>query len=180
MKTKVTTEREGKEKDKVRIKMQVDTANKIIKVESTVKISVLMKALKAMFPKGSPLGYYEEYSIDCNTVIQWYNYPVIVNPIVQLQKNWWETPAYQPSLVTPYPYEYGKPYCGDPPADQMPKFICDSKTNIGDVSGNGVYSVNVGNGSPVSCLNFDNGGVTNVVTKQPDFVTPTVFNVLLN
>lgn len=164
------------------IKFQIDTANKTIKVEGTVKISELMKHLKAMLPKGSPFGCYDEYSLEFNTTIQWYNYPVIINPAPYGGGNWWDQqPVWvnQPVITPANPfqpfYDFSNPYCGD----------FSPQTNVGD---NGTYSVNVGG---AVCVN-NVGAISNVVVLNPD--TPitytsnnvtadkpvTVFNVLLN
>ena len=85
--------------------------------------------------------------------------------------------------ATPYPFNYGKPYCGDP-INQQPINICDMKTNLGDVNGISSYSVKV-DGSVVSASNYN--AVSNVTVLNNDTPmtftntqNPTVFNVLLN
>ena len=68
------------------MKIQLDTQNKTIKVEGMIKLCDLIKHLEILLPEGSPFGSYKEYSIDCNTTIQWYGYPVITNPA----RTWWD------------------------------------------------------------------------------------------
>ncbi len=120
------------------MKIQIDTQNKIIKVEGSAKVAELMKHLEQMLPKGSPFGCYDEYSIDFNTTIQWYNYPVIVNPVYTPQKFWWDVP--QPTCFPSSGDGFKGTYVGSPLLDQMPVNECDFSTSIcaGSDTSNGV------------------------------------------
>lgn len=103
------------------MKIQLDTQNKTIKVEGMIKLCDLIKHLEILLPEGSPFGSYKEYSIDCNTTIQWYGYPVISQPA----RNWWDDlPTYNPN---PLPYVQGVP--NSQPLFQQPA------TNIYDAGG---------------------------------------------
>lgn len=61
------------------MKLQLDTENKIIKLEDKIKFSDLIKTLNSLFPDGSWMGY----TLETNTIIQNFHSPMIVQPYVQ-------------------------------------------------------------------------------------------------
>lgn len=55
------------------MKLQLDTTNKTVKVEENVKVSQLIKTLKALLPKD-----WENFTIETHTVINNWSYPIII------------------------------------------------------------------------------------------------------
>jgi hypothetical protein len=56
------------------MKIQLDTTNKSIKVESDVKFSELIKALEKILPKGE----WKEFTLETNAVISHWHEPIII------------------------------------------------------------------------------------------------------
>lgn len=77
------------------MKLQINTETKIIKIEGTHKISDILEELKLLLPKDSKLGSYEEYSLECNTIINNWTTPVIINRTIPFIP--WNQPYYQTS-----------------------------------------------------------------------------------
>jgi hypothetical protein len=72
------------------MKLQLDTTNKTVKIENDIKISQLIKTLKAMLPND-----WKDFTLQTNTTIQHWTNPIvwpIVQPYVQ--------PYYQPWYFT--------------------------------------------------------------------------------
>ncbi len=57
------------------MKLQIDTDSKTIKIEQDIKLSVLIKNLKGMFPGGE----WKNFTLETNTVIQHWNNPIIID-----------------------------------------------------------------------------------------------------
>ena len=57
------------------MKLQIDTTNKTIKIENDIKLSVLIKNLKGMFPNGE----WKNFTLETNTTIQQWTNPVVVD-----------------------------------------------------------------------------------------------------
>ena len=119
------------------MKIQLDTQNKTIKVEGMIKLCDLIKHLEILLPDGSPFGSYKEYSIDCNTTIQWYGYPVISQPA----RNWWDDlPTYCVPNSQPVYQEPNIRFCsGDLLSNvsvlspDMPMTLTKSKTEVAHI-----------------------------------------------
>jgi len=56
------------------MKIQLDTTQKTIKVENTVKLSELISALDKMFPNGE----WKDYSLETNVTINNWSYPIYI------------------------------------------------------------------------------------------------------
>ena len=79
------------------MKIQIDTTAKTIKVEEMVKFGELIEALNKLFPKEE----WKEYTLSCNTIINWSN-PIVIK----------EYPAWP--YTTPYnPYTWPQIYYGN-------------------------------------------------------------------
>ena len=82
------------------MKIQIDSSAKTIKIEGNVKLSDLIKHLESLLPKDCKLGYWKDYELECTTVINNWNYPIIIKD-------------YTP--YNPTPFWYQQPYtvtCG--------------------------------------------------------------------
>lgn len=73
------------------MKIQIDTDNKIIKLESKENLGKLIAVISQM------LENWQEYSIDSNTIINWSNPVVIERPC---WKPWYERPLWYSSCNT--------------------------------------------------------------------------------
>lgn len=80
------------------MKLQLDTDNKIIRIEESVNLNELMEVIKKLLPDGQ----WKEYKIETNSTIIW------SNPIVIRDYN-----PYNPWITKPY-VPYNEPYitCG--------------------------------------------------------------------
>ena len=58
------------------MKLQIDTTEKVIKVEEQVNFGELVKTLNKLLPKGE----WKTYKLETNTVINWNQYPIITYP----------------------------------------------------------------------------------------------------
>jgi hypothetical protein len=65
------------------MKMQLDTTNKLIKVEGTVNLGEFMEILKKLLPDGK----WKEFSIETQTYINWVN-PIVINPYEPCPTPW--------------------------------------------------------------------------------------------
>lgn len=70
------------------MKIQLDTTNKIIKVEESVNLNEFFEAVRKLFPDGE----WKEFTIETNTTIVWNN-PITITPY-----NPWTYPYY-PTLA---------------------------------------------------------------------------------
>lgn len=70
------------------MKIQLDSVQKIIRVEETVNFGELIKYLDKLLPKNSPLGSWKDYKLETNTIIYNWNYPIYVNPFVPISPSW--------------------------------------------------------------------------------------------
>ena len=76
------------------MRLQIDTTQKVIKIEEQVNFGELIEKVKKLLP-----GEWKEYKLETNSVIQWTN-PVVI-------QEWPFMPAF-PS----YPYWWTQPYSG--------------------------------------------------------------------
>lgn len=69
------------------MRIQLDTAQKIIKLEENVKLSELVEILEGLLPKGE----WKNFTLETNTVIQHWNSPVVIERYVQspYYGPWW-------------------------------------------------------------------------------------------
>jgi hypothetical protein len=65
------------------MKLQLDTENKIIKIEERVNLGTLIKTLEALLPKGR----WREFELDTSSQINW-TYPIYV----PYEIPWWQRP----------------------------------------------------------------------------------------
>jgi hypothetical protein len=89
------------------MKIQIDTTNKIIRVEENVNLGELCKVLDKLLPKE-----WKSFTLETNSFITW------VNPIPWIYRDPWVIP------YNPYPVTYST---GNPPLEN-PVTIC--KTGI--------------------------------------------------
>lgn len=74
------------------MKIQLDTINKTIKIEESIKLSDLVKELDALLPN----RIWYEFKLEVGVITYWGTYPrYIVNPCIPLDPYPW----YQPKLV---------------------------------------------------------------------------------
>lgn len=65
------------------MKIQLDTTNKVIKLESSINLGELVKNLEKLLPKGE----WKDFSLETNTVINNWS-----NPIIIRDRDWFPTP----------------------------------------------------------------------------------------
>jgi len=70
------------------MKLQLDTENKTIKLESSVELSKLVETLESLLPGGK----WKEFTLQTNTTITYGSYPVIIDRLVG--RPWYERPWY--------------------------------------------------------------------------------------
>lgn len=71
------------------MKFQLDTTNKTIKIEESVKLSKLLSVVKRMFPNGE----WQDFTLLTNTTIeQWLNPIIYKEYYPQPIKPWYESP----------------------------------------------------------------------------------------
>ena len=78
------------------MKIQLDTSNKIIRVEQNSNFGELIKYLDKLLPKNSPLGYWKDFTLETNTVIYNWSSPIVYD---------WGYPFYTPTFcpaTTPF------------------------------------------------------------------------------
>jgi len=57
------------------MKIQLDTDNKIIKIENSVNLGDFVNSIKKILPNGE----WKEFKLEVNSIIQWYE-PIIIEP----------------------------------------------------------------------------------------------------
>lgn len=57
----------------LKIKAQIDTVNKTIKLEENINLNDLFKAVSVLFPK----DFWKEFTLEVNSIINWTN-PIII------------------------------------------------------------------------------------------------------
>lgn len=73
------------------MKIQIDTLNKVIKLEETVKLKELFEVLDTLFPS----FMWKEYSLETNTIINNWTNPIIIDRYVPSPTYpWWQQPYY--------------------------------------------------------------------------------------
>ena len=78
------------------MKIQIDSLNKIIKIDEQVNLGEMVKMLDKLLPKNSAIGYWKDFKLETNTVV--YNW---ANPIYIYD---WQNPA-------PFTYTNGETIC---------------------------------------------------------------------
>ena len=72
------------------MKIQIDTANKILKIEESVNLKELFKIVNNLLPDS-----WEEYTLESNSIIiGWQNPIIIENPVYPYQVYPWCQPYY--------------------------------------------------------------------------------------
>lgn len=66
------------------MKIQIDTDNKVIKIEGTYKVTDIMKVVKQLLPND-----WKEYSLETNTIIYNWTSPIVIN-----KNDWWNQRPY--------------------------------------------------------------------------------------
>lgn len=71
------------------MKLQLDTANKLIKVEEIVNLGEFTDALEKLLPDGK----WKEFKLETQTVINWSN-PIVIEPYRPYISTppWWQQP----------------------------------------------------------------------------------------
>lgn len=70
------------------MKLQLDTTNKLIKVEETVNLGEFTEAIERLLPDGK----WKEFKLETQTVINWNN-PIIIEPYrIPYTPPWWQQP----------------------------------------------------------------------------------------
>ena len=92
------------------MKIQLDTIQKTIKLESSVKLQELFDTLNKLLPGGQ----WAEFTLETNTIINWSN-PIVINPVTP----WWERPYISP---------YWSVTCGTTPANTTQESIYNAGT----------------------------------------------------
>ena len=68
------------------MKLQLDTTNKLIKVEETVNLGEFTEALERLLPDGK----WKEFKLETSTVINWSN-PIVIEPYRPYNPYpWWQ------------------------------------------------------------------------------------------
>ncbi len=98
------------------MKIQLDTTNKTIKLEDNIKLSVLVKTLEELLPK----GLWKDFTLETNTVIHQWAAPYIIEKYREVEPY---RPYWQPWIT----------YSGT--NDNI--MLCSSKGNVSD----GVYNI---------------------------------------
>ena len=76
------------------MKVQLDTTNKTIKLEQSIKLSELVKNLEKLLPKGE----WKEFTLETNTVINNWHNPINVTP--RWRYYYWGQPWYNTMTTT--------------------------------------------------------------------------------
>lgn len=69
------------------MKLQLDTTNKTIKLESNVNINDLLKTLKKLFPNSE----WQDFTLETHTTINNWNSPVIIREYPERVYPWYQT-----------------------------------------------------------------------------------------
>lgn len=103
------------------MKIQIDTDNKIIRLENSINMGEFMEKINLLFPNDS----WKEYKIETNTQVVWQE-PIIVN----------QYPIYR----EPYPYWWAKPiYYGTTTNTETTYNNCSANTMLTS----GTYNVEI-------------------------------------
>jgi hypothetical protein len=75
------------------MKLQLDTDNKTIKIDESVKLTKLMQVVKKLLPNGE----WQDFTLITNTTIQHWSSPVIYKEYYPTPSYpWWQQPWYSP------------------------------------------------------------------------------------
>lgn len=87
-------------KQQPKLKLQIDTNLKTIKVEGLTSLKELFDGLEKLLPKDSPFGSWKEFKLDTTTQIVYWTNPLFV-PYQQNTYPWWNTQInYNSDLTT--------------------------------------------------------------------------------
>ena len=75
------------------MKIQIDTTNKILKIEESVNLKELFKIVNALLPND-----WEEYTLENNSIIVGWEHPIIVETPYPVYP--WNSPWSQPYYTT--------------------------------------------------------------------------------
>lgn len=77
------------------MKLQLDTENKTIKLESTVELAKLVETLESLLPNGK----WKEFTLQTNTTITYWQNPIVIEKYVSPRPYWqpWYRPYYTAS-----------------------------------------------------------------------------------
>lgn len=89
------------------MKIQLDTDNKIIKLDEKVNLGDFMDLLNTLLP----FSKWREFTLETNTVINW-DYPIVTQPTIinpYTPRPWWEQPwiTYGTTTKTEYSLNSG-------------------------------------------------------------------------
>lgn len=84
------------------MKIQLDSVQKIIRVEENVNLGELVKYLDKLLPKNSQIGYWKDFTLETNTVIYNWSNPIIYD--YNTFPKWWLNPIYP--TIAPLTYSY--------------------------------------------------------------------------
>ena len=73
------------------MKIQIETTEKVIRVQQEVILKDLLEELEKLLPN----GLWKEYKLDQNTTIWWQD-PIYIYPSYQPQVPFYESPEYKP------------------------------------------------------------------------------------
>jgi hypothetical protein len=83
------------------MKLQLDTTNKIVKIEESVNLNDLFELLNKILPE-----VWQEFKLEVNTVINWSN-PIVIEPYIYPVYPWWKQPyIYGTPNTNPYKTNY--------------------------------------------------------------------------
>jgi|SRR5690606_21917751 len=91
------------------MKIQIDTDNKVIKIEGVYKITDIMKVIKQLLPND-----WKKYSLETNTIIYNWTSPIVIN-----KNDYWPN----------RPYYVGDVYCGSSITTNR-EIMFDSKSSV--------------------------------------------------
>ena len=70
------------------MKIQLDTENKVIKIEDVVNLGELTETLERLLPNGE----WKDFKLDTQTQINWTPNPIIIREQPYNPRPWWEQP----------------------------------------------------------------------------------------
>ena len=82
----VVIKRKIKDLKTIKMKIQIDTDKKVLRLESDINLGEFMKKVKVLFPDDG----WKDYKLETNVEIQWQN-PIYIDRWVQPYYPWWPT-----------------------------------------------------------------------------------------
>jgi hypothetical protein len=68
------------------MKLQIDTTNKTIKLEESIKLDTLFNTLNEMFPNNG----WREFELLTNVTVQWNSIPIVIQPSYPYRYPWYQ------------------------------------------------------------------------------------------